>query len=209
MPASCSPSVSPPWLPGRRQPEQWGLASRKVDFFDAKSDVEALLLPRQAHFARLDHPALHPGRAASVSVGGKVVGVVGELHPKWVQKYDLDTAPVVFELDLDAILQQPMPSYREASRFPAVVRDLALVVDHEQPAQPLLDGLIAAAPAFVREVVLFDVYHGKGVDPGKKSLAFRVVMQDTEKTLSDGEVDAAVVKMIEAATLKFAAKLRS
>ena len=140
---------------------------------------------------------------------GRVVGLVGELHPQWVQKYELGTAPVVFELDLDAVLQQPLPKYREVSRFPAVVRDLALVVDQEQPAQAMLEGLIAAAPAFVREVVLFDVYQGKGVEPNKKSLAFRVVMQDTEKTLSDGEVDAALVKMIEAATQKFAAKLRS
>ena len=78
-----------------------------------------------------------------------------------------------------------------------------------QPAQALLEGLIAAAPTVVREVVLFDVYQGKGVDPGKKSLAFRVVMQDTEKTLADGEVDAAMVKLIETAAEKFAAKLRS
>ena len=86
---------------------------------------------------------------------------------------------------------------------------LALVVDAELPAQSLQEGLIAAAPPFVKEVVLFDVYQGKGVEVGKKSLAFRVVMQDTEKTLSDGEVEAAVLKMIEAATGKFAAKLRS
>jgi phenylalanyl-tRNA synthetase beta chain len=126
-----------------------------------------------------------------------------------VQKYELGAAPVVFELDLDAVLWQPLPAYKEVSRFPAVVRDLALVVSQEQSAQPLLETLVAAAPLFVREVVLFDVYHGKGVEPEKKSLAFRVVMQDTEKTLSDGEVDAAMVKMIEAATQKFAAKLRS
>ena len=194
---------------GPAAPEQWGAATRRVDFFDAKADVEALLAPWHAHFERLEHPALHPGRAASVSIQGRVVGMVGELHPQWVQKYELVAAPVVFELDIDAVLQQPLPSYREVSRFPAVVRDLALVVDLEQPAQPLLEGLIAVAPPFVREVVLFDVYHGKGVEPGKKSLAFRVVMQDTEKTLSDGEVDAAMVKMIEAATRKFAAKLRS
>jgi phenylalanyl-tRNA synthetase beta chain len=90
-----------------------------------------------------------------------------------------------------------------------VVRDLALVVGQEQSAQPLLESLIAAAPAFVREVVLFDVYQGKGVDTGKKSLAFRVVMQDTEKTLADGEVDAAIAKLIETVAEKFAAKLRS
>jgi phenylalanyl-tRNA synthetase beta chain len=194
---------------GPAAPEQWGSATRRVDFFDAKADVETLLAPLQAQFERIDHPALHPGRAATVSVKGKVIGLVGELHPRWVQKYELITAPVVFELDLDAVLEQPLPAYQEVSRFPAVVRDLALVVDQEQPAQPLLEGLIAAAPAFVREVVLFDVYQGKGVDPGKKSLAFRVVMQDTEKTLADGEVDAAMVKLIETVAEKFAAKLRS
>lgn len=194
---------------GPAAPEQWGVATRRADFFDAKADVEALLSPMRAGFERLDHPALHPGRSAAVIVDGKAIGLVGELHPRWVQKYDLDAAPVVFELDLDAVLRQPFPAYQEVSRFPAVVRDLALVVAQEQSAQALLEGLIAVAPAFVREIVLFDLYHGKGVDPEKKSLAFRVVMQDTQKTLSDGEVEAAMVKMIEAATQKFAAKLRS
>jgi phenylalanyl-tRNA synthetase beta chain len=194
---------------GPAAPEQWGLASRRADFFDAKADVEALLAPVRASFERLEHPALHPGRAAAVIVQGRVVGLVGELHPQWVQKYELCAAPVVFELDLDAVMQQPLPAYQEVSRFPAVVRDLALVIDQGQSAGPLLEGLIAAAPSFVRDIALFDVYHGKGVGPEKKSLAFRVVMQDTEKTLSDGEVDAAMVKMIEAVTQKFAAKLRS
>lgn len=194
---------------GPAAPEQWGMATRRADFFDVKADVEALLNPVRASFVRLDHPALHPGRSAAVIVDGKAIGLVGELHPRWVQKYDLDAAPVVFELDLDAVLRQPLPAYQEVSRFPAVVRDLALVVAQEQSAQALLEGLIAAAPAFVREIVLFDLYHGKGVGPEKKSLAFRVVMQDTQKTLSDGEVEAAMVKMIEAATQKFAAKLRS
>jgi phenylalanyl-tRNA synthetase beta chain len=126
-----------------------------------------------------------------------------------VQKYELGTAPAVFELDLDAVLKQPLPSYREISRYPTVIRDLALVVDQEMSAESLRACLAAAAPAFVREVILFDLYQGKGVDPEKKSLAFRVVMQDTEKTLSDGEVEAAITKMIEAAASKFAAKLRS
>ena len=194
---------------GPAAPEQWGVATRRADFFDAKAEVEALLSPVRADFRRLEHPALHPGRAASVVVAGKMIGMVGELHPRWVQKYELGAAPVLFELELDAVLQQPLPAYREVSRFPAVVRDLALVVAQEQPAQALLEELIAAAPDFVREVVLFDVYQGKGVDVEKKSLAFRVVMQDTQKTLSDGEVEAAVAKMVEAATEKFAAKLRS
>ncbi|MBI3140920.1 MAG: phenylalanine--tRNA ligase subunit beta [Rhodocyclales bacterium] len=194
---------------GPATPEQWGAATRRVDFFDVKADVEALLAPRAARFERLDHPALHPGRAASVSVEDRVVGLVGELHPRWAQKYELGAAPVVFELDLDAVLRQPLPQYEEVSRLPAVVRDLALVVAQNLPAQALLDELRRAAPAVVREVALFDLYHGKGIEADKKSLAFRVVMQDTEKTLSDGEVDAALATMIEAAVQRYAAKLRS
>jgi phenylalanyl-tRNA synthetase beta chain len=194
---------------GPAAPEQWGVPTRRADFFDAKADVEALLAPLTATFERIAHPALHPGRAAEVLVDGKAIGVVGELHPLWVQKYELGTAAAVFELDLDAVLKQPLPSYREISRYPTVIRDLALVVDQEMSAESLRACLAAAAPAFVREVILFDLYQGKGVDPEKKSLAFRVVMQDTEKTLSDGEVEAAITKMIEAAASKFAAKLRS
>ena len=194
---------------GSAAPEQWGVTARRVDFFDIKGDVEALLAPTQVGFERLAHPALHPGRSATVVVEGRTIGLIGELHPRWVQKYELGGAPVVFELDLDAIQRQALPAHREISRFPAVVRDMALVVDLGLAAESLQETLVKAAPSFVRDVVLFDVYQGKGVDPDKKSLAFRVVMQDTEKTLSDGEVDAAMSKMIEAASRNFAAKLRS
>lgn len=113
---------------GPMAPEQWGSATRRVDFFDIKADVEILLAPLQAHFKRIDHPALHPGRAATVSVRGEVIGLVGELHPRWVQKYELGAPPVVFELDVDVVLAQPLPRLPGVSRFPAVVRDLALVV---------------------------------------------------------------------------------
>lgn len=194
---------------GPAVPEQWGVPLRRVDFFDAKADVEALLAPAVARFERLDHPALHPGRAASVSIEGKVIGLVGELHPEWTQKYELGNAPVVFELDLDAVLRQSLPRHQEFSRYPAVVRDLALVVAQDLPVQALRDGLSAAAPSIVRGIELFDVYHGKGIDQDKKSLAFRVVMQDTEKTLADAEVDEAMAKMIETAGQNFSAKLRS
>jgi len=188
--------------------EQWGMATRRVDFFDVKADVEALLSPQAASFERIAHPALHPGRSASIKVDGKVVGLIGELHPQWVQDYELNSAPVVFELDLEALLSRTLPEYQEISKFPTVVRDLALVVAQELPAQALLDGLHSVSSSFVRELELFDVYYGKGIEPEKKSLAFRVVMQDTEKTLSDSEVDAVITKMIDVATQNFGAKLR-
>ncbi len=190
-------------------PEQWGISARHVDFFDVKADVETLLNSVCADYERLEHPALHPGRAASVIVQEQVVGLIGELHPQWVQKYELGTAPIVFELDLDIVLRQQRPAYKEVSRYPVVVRDLALVVSQNQQVQPLLAELNAVAPPFVRQVVLFDLYQGKGIDQDKKSLAFRVVMQDTERTLADDQVDETIQIMLEAATTKFDARLRS
>jgi phenylalanyl-tRNA synthetase beta chain len=194
---------------GTAVPEQWGLPSRKVDFYDVKNDLEALFAPRKLDFKATVHPSLHPGRAAAVSVDGEQIGVVGELHPLWVQKYELGSAPVVFEVHLDPLLVAPMPAYKEVSRFPSVVRDIALVVAQDQPLQPLLDALHAVAPAFVRDIELFDVFQGKGLPEGQKSLAFRVVMQDTGRTLADAEVDIAVAQLIETAKERFGAALRN
>jgi phenylalanyl-tRNA synthetase beta chain len=194
---------------GTAHPEQWGADSRLVDFFDVKSDVEALFSPASVRFEKVAHPALHPGRSAAVIHDGQVVGHLGELHPRLVQKYELGTPPVVFELDLDPLLQKPFPAYTEVSRFPAAVRDLALVVPQSQPVQGLLDGLRRCAPAVVRQIELFDVYQGKGLDVESKSLAFRIVMQDTQRTLEDAEVDAVVASLLTVATRDFSATLRS
>jgi len=192
--------------------EQWGEATRNVDFYDAKGDLEALFAPRTLRFEKAAHPALHPGRSARVLQGGQDVGVIGELHPQWVQKYELALghgAPVVFEIELAALTSQPLPRYREVSRFPSVVRDLALVLAVDQPLQPLLDALREAAPAIVRDIALFDQYHGRGIETSQKSLAFRIVMQDTEKTLADAEADEAVSRLIAVATQKFGATIRA
>ncbi|MBW7903121.1 MAG: phenylalanine--tRNA ligase subunit beta [Rhodocyclaceae bacterium] len=181
---------------GGALPEQWGAPARSVDFFDVKGDLEALLAPRIARFEKVAHPALHPGRAARILLDGQAIGVVGELHPQWVQKYDLPLPPVVFELDLDALKRAELPKYEEVSRFPPVIRDLAVVVDHGLELQALLDGLSAHAPSLVQDIRLFDVYTGKGVPSGQKSLAFRIVMQDTQRTLQDAEADAAMQHLV-------------
>ena len=193
---------------GSALPEQWGAPARNVDFYDLKGDLEALLQPFSARFEKAVHPSLHPGRSARLVLDGKDIGVLGELHPQWVQKYDLPLAPVVFELDLESLLAARIPSYAELSRFPAVVRDLALVVDQGLSLQAILDGLQNGLPALVKDIQLFDVYTGKGVESGKKSLAFRIVMQDTEKTLQDAEVDAALQQLVASLERQFAAKLR-
>lgn len=193
---------------GAAQREQWGAPARNVDFYDVKGDLEALFAPAVLSFERLSHPALHPGRAASVLLDGRRIGIIGELHPVWVQRYDLGPAPVVFEVDLDAALQARLPAYREISRLPAVIRDLALVVGQEVSSARVMEVLREAAPAIVREIGLFDVYHGKGIDPEKKSLAFRVLMQDTQRTLEEAEVEQAVQALVRHAETTLGARLR-
>jgi len=193
---------------GSAFPEQWGSAARNVDFFDIKGDVELLLAPVVARFEKIVHPALHPGRSARVIVDGKSIGVIGELHPQWLQKYDLPQAPVVFELDLDPVKLAKLPSFVEVSRQPSATRDLAIVVDQKLELQQVIDGMIANRPSIVKDISLFDVYTGKGIAAGEKSLAFRIVMQDTQRTLQEAEVDNAVQELIEYLQKTFAAQLR-
>ncbi len=193
---------------GFAAPEQWGVPTRRADFHDVKADVEALFSPRHPTFEKTDHPALHPGRSANVHLDGKLVGVLGELHPRWVQKYELGSAPVVFELELAALLETPAIEYIEVSRFPAVVRDIALVVSQTQAAGPLQAALCAAAPPLVRDITLFDVYQGQGLGETQKSLAFHIVMQDTQRTLEDAEIEAVLAGLLAAAQRDFDASLR-
>ena len=193
---------------GTALPEQWGSTTRNVDFFDIKGEIELLLAPKVARFEKATHPALHPGRCAKIIVDDIVVGHLGELHPQWQQKNDLPLAPVIFELDLDVLKQAALPKFNEVSKQPPVLRDLAVVVDQKLEFQQILDGLKNALPPLIKEIKLFDVYTGKGVDQGKKSLAFRIVMQDTQRTLQDAEVDAAMQQLMVRLQQDFAAQLR-
>ncbi|AVR97278.1 phenylalanine--tRNA ligase subunit beta [Pseudoduganella armeniaca] len=198
---------------GPQADEQWGQPTRDVDFFDVKADLEALFAPAQLRFAKLDHPALHPGRAASVTLDGKVIGFVGELHPRWLQKYDLPKAPVLFEVDAEALQQRSVPQYQEISKFPGTTRDLALVVKQHVAAQDLLDAFAAAVAAaehgrIVQAIVLFDEYRGKGLEADEKSLAFRFSLQDTQTTLQDELVDTLMAALADAAAQKQGAKVR-
>jgi len=194
--------------------EQWGQPTRAVDFFDVKADLEALFAPRQLRFAKAEHPALHPGRCAMVELDGRQIGLIGELHPRWLQKYDLPQAPVLFEVDAEALRQRNVPAYTEISKFPGATRDLALVVKQDVPAQLVIDAFhaeIAANPAgkIVQAVVLFDEYRGKGLETDEKSLAFRFSLQDTQSTLQDEAVDAIMAAVAESASKKLSARLRA
>src|SRR5471032_193831 len=124
--------------------EQWGQDSRQIDFFDLKADLEHLFAPLSLRFVKAEHPALHPGRSAHVLLDGKVIGFIGELHPRWLQKYELPQAPVVFEVDAIALQQRSVPKYADISKFPGASRDLAVVVKQGVPAQDLLDAFNAA-----------------------------------------------------------------
>jgi phenylalanyl-tRNA synthetase beta chain len=193
---------------GEALPEQWGAPSRRVDFYDVKGDLEALFAPREPRFEAAEHPALHPGKSARLIVGTQTVGWVGELHPRWQQKYDLPAAPVLFEVEYDALAGGTVPAYREIPKFPPVRRDVAALFDEAVPFEAVIDAIKAGSAAIVTDVRLFDVYRGKDLEKGKKSLAFRILLQDTRKTLTDAEVESAVSQVREVLRRRFDAKLR-
>jgi phenylalanyl-tRNA synthetase beta chain len=193
---------------GSAYPEQWGAPERAVDFFDAKGDLEALLWPQTASFERASHPGLHPGQAARVSLGGVAAGWIGVLHPKWVQRFELPQAPVLFELDLAAALICPLPKFAEISKFQPIRRDISVIVGENIVSHAMLTALREAAPEQVTELAIFDLYSGKGIDSGKKSIAFRILMQDTQKTMTDLEVDTVITRLTQVLSDRFGAKLR-
>jgi phenylalanyl-tRNA synthetase beta chain len=197
--------------------EQWGAPSRTVDFFDAKDDVEALFAPVMPRFVKAEHPALHPGRSARIEIDGRAVGWIGELHPRWLQKYDLPQAPILFEIEAEALMERSLPVPSEVSKFPPVKRDIAIVVDEKVEAQTLLDELENArsepACKHVTRVVLFDEFRPKsstsgGLGAHEKSLAFRVTLQDTGGTLQDETVETAIKTLVDRLARVHGARLR-
>ena len=183
---------------GAAQAEQWGTPSRTVDFYDVKGDLEALFAPRSLHFVAAPHPASHPGRSAQIFLGEQAIGWIGEIHPQWQQQYDLPQAPVWFEVSAQALQTSAAPSASDVSRFPPVRRDLAVVVDEAISVGSLLAVLKAVPTSYVSEIALFDVYRGKGLESGKKSLAFQMLLQDTRKTLTETEIEQDVAQLLTA-----------
>ncbi|WJF91324.1 phenylalanine--tRNA ligase subunit beta [Paraburkholderia bonniea] len=197
--------------------EQWGAAARAVDFFDVKGDLEALLAPAVARYVKAEHPALHPGRSARIELDGRHVGWIGELHPRWMQKYDLPHAPVLFEIESEALIQRVLPSPSEVSKFPPVRRDIAVVVEQKIEAQALLDemqnALSEPACKSVQRIAIFDEFRPKSSTSGglaahEKSLAFRITLQDTGGTLQDQTVDLAIQALVNRLARMYGARLR-
>ncbi|HEY5635320.1 MAG TPA: phenylalanine--tRNA ligase subunit beta [Burkholderiales bacterium] len=194
---------------GHADEDQWGTPARPVDFFDLKADLEALYAPTRVRFEAAVHPALHPGRSARVLLEGVVVGWIGELHPRWQQKYELSQPVIVFEVDAHSLERTPLPRPSAPSKFPHVIRDIAVIVAEATPALTMVDAVEAEKPDIVTQVRVFDLYHGKSLPAGQKSIAFRVVMQHTERTLTDAEADGARDAITALLGRKFSATLRS
>jgi phenylalanyl-tRNA synthetase beta chain len=198
---------------GSAMPEQWGTRAREIDFFDLKADLQTLQPDLQ--FIAQAHEALHPGRSAQVlDVNGATLGWIGSLHPALVQSLDLNVTPILFELDLEPLLKAKVIQVQGVSRFPPVIRDLAFIVDDAVAAGSALADIESARQkdprlAMLQQVVLFDEYRGKGLENKEKSLAFRFWLQDTERTLSDAEADAAMAAIAECLAHRHQARLRS
>ncbi len=193
---------------GTADEEQWGIAARNVDFFDLKNDIDVLLAPKKVRVESAPHPALHPGRSACVLLDGTKIGWIGELHPRLQRKYELPAPLVLFEMDAEPLLTLNLPQFTEVSKFPPVRRDLSYAFDEKTPVQAILNSLIRSKAPIIDTVSVFDVYRGKSIENGKKGLAFRVLLQDTQKTLTDAEVDAALADLRRVLEQEYGAKLR-
>lgn len=201
---------------GTADPLQWGRKEQGVDFFDAKGDVEALLAPLKADFAAGTHPAMHPGRCAQVMLDGKVIGHVGELHPKWRQSYELASAPVVFELALDAVLSRPVPEFKPVAKYQTVQRDIAVVVGDTVTHAALMAAVWSAPTAgLLRDAQLFDVYQPKTVKDAvatdgasDRSLAVRLTLNSDDATLTEEQIETTVKAVVDQLVAAVAARQR-
>jgi phenylalanyl-tRNA synthetase beta chain len=197
---------------GAALPEQWGVPRGFGDFYDAKADVEALLAtsgePLAFRFVAELLPCLHPGRAARIYRGTHACGWLGELHPEAARSLELSPAPLLFELELDITLAAALPRAQELSRFPAVRRDLAVVVDEVSTFNQLRESVTVAASSLLRELKVFDVYRGQGIETGRKSVALGLILQGKSKTLTDADVDAVMTAVRERLQLDLRATFR-
>lgn len=197
-------------------PEQWGSVKRAADFFDVKGDLERVIDPLHFVTAAAVHPALHPGRSAQITLktnsGLETIGWIGELHPGLQQVYGLPQAPILFEFDLKPIQDVGLPQPQELSKFPAVQRDLAVVVKHDVTAQSLLNAMEASKQLYVRAIVLFDEFKSKAestnMNSDEKSLAFRITLLNPNETLQDAQIDAVIQALLASVEKKCAARLR-
>jgi len=197
---------------GPALPEQWGSKAQAVDFFDIKSDVSVLLgltgVASQVDYIAARHVALQPGQSANIVRDKKIVGVIGKLHPGIAKTFDLKRDVFLFELDATAALASTAPEAVPVSRFPAIRRDIAVVVDEEISADDLVRTVASAVPDLIRSVRIFDIYRGPGIEAGLKSVALGLILQETSRTLTDEDADSAMAAAVLELKKKFSAELR-
>jgi len=198
---------------GPVHPVQWGLETRKADFFDVKSDVEALLsLSGRGEafgFNRGEHDALHPGQAAVIELEGRTVGRLGRMHPALQAELDIDAPLYLFELDMQAIEHRRLPQFQGVSRFPAIRRDLSLTVEREQPVAELTGAVRETAGEMLAEMEIFDLYHPPRETSSGKSVGIGLTLRNSSRTLKDQEVEAVIEKILDVLHKRFGARLRT
>ena len=181
---------------GRFYPEQWGERGRAIDFFDIKSDLQRMLALSNADdeftFESFVTESLHPGQAASVLRNGEPIGFIGALHPSVATRFEIDAPCFVFEVDADAAFSAKLSESAPISRFPQVRRDVAVLVDESVAAGDIVATARSAGGALLKAVRVFDVYQGKGIEPGLKSIALGLILLDSSRTLLDEDADRVV-----------------
>ncbi|HEX7890564.1 MAG TPA: phenylalanine--tRNA ligase subunit beta [Ramlibacter sp.] len=192
---------------------QWARKPQNVDFYDMKGDVQALLAPLQAEFAPGAHPAMHPGRCASIRIDGREAGFVGELHPRWRQQWELPHTPLLFELDLDAVTARQVPQFEPVPRFQPAERDIAVIVDEKVTHGQLMAAIRGAdTGGLLRDALLFDVYKPQqataGLAMNEKSLAVRLTLARPDATLTDDQIESAVRAVVERISAQLGGRLR-
>ncbi|EGR0744383.1 phenylalanine--tRNA ligase subunit beta [Vibrio parahaemolyticus] len=205
-------------IAGTRGEEHWDIETNTVDFFDLKGDLEAILElsanEKAYSFAALSpeskkaNPALHPGQSAAIIVDGKEVGVIGTVHPELERKFGLNGRTIVFEIEWSAINSKVIPEAVALSKFPSNRRDIAVVVDEAVASGDIVNACLEQGGEFLKDAKLFDVYVGKGVEEGKKSLAIALTLQSLERTLEDADIAGAVDAIVTHVSEKFGAALR-
>jgi len=196
---------------GSANPEQWGEKARKVDFYDIKADVEAIcaLTGREVKFIARKHSALHPGQSAEIqTIEGQSLGWAGMIHPTLEKQLGFDSNVFLFELSQSVLLERKIPTFNSLSKFPSVRRDLALLLEEQVSFQAVKKCIDDCQEKIIKQVMVFDIYRGQGVEQGYKSIALALIMQDATQTLTDSEIDAIVNRVLDALSNKLSAKLR-
>ena len=196
---------------GPRTTEGWASVEQAVDFFDIKGEVEQLLTAATGavSFRPVIRPGLHDGQTAEVVLDNAVVGLIAAIHPLTAEAMDLPAATMVAQLSLDTVLAAQLPAYQDISRYPETRRDIAVVLDAAVPAETVLEVIRSAAGPQLVDLRVFDVYAGKGIEPGQKSLALGLTFRDQSRTLSDEEIAGTMTQVIDSLKQKLSAKLRS